>query len=246
MMPALMSLKKLKLWVMIFLKDIYNLLVGFRRIRHYPASESRELDEIRRRSLVPTDFSDHLATLFTEGMICKPKLIVELGTRGGESTFVLERVASLCQAFFVSVDIEDCSGSSAYAQWRFVKKDDIQFAAEFSAWCQKEPINPSIDLLFIDTSHKYEHTVKEINSWFPWLSPRAKVIFHDTNLRYYYFRKDGSLDFSGWKAERGVIRALEDYFQCQFQETRDFTDVRKGWRIRHQRHSNGLTILDKI
>jgi len=69
----------------------------------------REFDEIVERSGPRTDISDHLPLLFVEAMDVHPDLIVELGVRTGESTFVFERVAALHDATLVSADINDCS-----------------------------------------------------------------------------------------------------------------------------------------
>src|SRR5262249_44383255 len=90
-----------------------------------------ELQQIQERIQRDTDISDHLPTLFAESLAAMPKLIVELGVRGGDSTFVLERVARLCRAKLLSVDIEDCSNVSDNPEWMFIQRDDITFAAEF-------------------------------------------------------------------------------------------------------------------
>jgi predicted O-methyltransferase YrrM len=45
-----------------------------------------------------TDISDHLNVIFSIAMSKKPKTILELGTRGGESTKVLTLVANLIGA----------------------------------------------------------------------------------------------------------------------------------------------------
>ena len=76
-------------------------------------SSSPELHEILSRARIRTDISDHLPDLFTESLAVQPRLIVELGVRDGESTFVFERVAKLCNARIVSVDIEPTSRVSA-------------------------------------------------------------------------------------------------------------------------------------
>lgn len=109
-----------------------------------------------------TDISDHLETLFMESLSVESRLIVELGVGDGESTFILERVANLWGAKLVSVDIEDCQKVSSFKDRIFIKQDDISFAAEFPAWCGQRGISPVIDVLFIDTSHLYDHTVAEI------------------------------------------------------------------------------------
>lgn len=202
------------------------------------------LEEIKQHAMIPSDICDHLETIFFEALSIKPKLIVELGVRYGDSTFVLERVARITGAKLVSVDITDCSNVSKYSGWHFIQKDDIQFAREFPEWCLNCGINPQIDVLFIDTSHYYVHTIAEISTWFPYLTYQAKVIFHDTNLKNIYYRKDGSSGFA-WNNERGVIKALETYFGKSFNESIDFIEWVNGWIIKHFCICNGLIILEK-
>jgi cephalosporin hydroxylase len=191
-----------------------------------------------------TDISDHLETLFVECLNIESKLIVELGVGDGESTYVLERVANLWGAKPVSVDIEDRHEVSNFKDRIFIQKDDIAFAAEFTEWCRQKNIEPLIDILFIDTSHLYDHTVTEIKAWFPYLAARSKVIFHDTNISEVFIRKDGSTG-KGWDNQRGVIRAIEEYFGIKFDETKDFTMMQTNWLIRHFTICNGFMIMSK-
>ena len=121
-------------------------------------SSSRELDEVRAKTLIDTDISDHLEVLFTQSLSLKPKLIVELGVRTGQSTFVFERVAKLCNSYLVSVDIEPQQSSSSWTKWSFIHEDDLIFADRFSQWCKDHNLEPKIDALFIDTSHEYTQT----------------------------------------------------------------------------------------
>ena len=208
-------------------------------------TDSKELNEIREHAKIRTDINDHLTTLFFESLPVNPKLIVELGVRGGESYFVLERVAKLCDSVIVSVDIDDCSHVGSYDKWFFIQKDDTQFAKEFKEWCKAHNLNSAIDIIFIDTSHNYQHTVEEIALWFPFLSEKAKVFFHDTNSRKVYLRKDGSMGH-GWDNQRGVIRALEKYFNVSFNENDDFVSIIKGMIIKHSSYCNGFTILERL
>jgi len=202
------------------------------------------LAAVRRRALRRTDICDHLETIFCEALSVKSSLIVELGVGDGESSYAFERAAKLWDAVLVSVDIEDCRKTASYRKRFFVRSDDVAFAEKFPDWCRQRNIDPSVDVLFIDTSHLYEHTVREIRSWFPHLATRAKVIFHDTNMRETFRRRDGSAG-SGWNNERGVIRALEEHFGRSFREENDFAEVCGGWVIRHSAVCNGLTILDR-
>jgi predicted O-methyltransferase YrrM len=223
----------------------YNLLR--RAFTSLPATDSslNELQEIRELAISPNDINEHLETIFIESLLLQPKLIVELGVRGGVSTFVFTRAARLCDAILVSVDLDDCSTNCDYANWHFVRGDDVKFAAHFKQFCESKGIAQSLDLLFVDTSHYYEHTVQEIQAWFPLLSPRARVLFHDTNCRYIGKRKDGCFELA-WDNQRGVIRAIEEYLGIQIDETKPAVQHSRGWLVRHDPYCNGLTILDKL
>lgn len=205
---------------------------------------SREVREILTRAENRTDITDHFTSLFAEALASRPRFIVELGVRTGESTFVLERVADHYSIPFLSLDIDDCSGVCKYKRWHFVQADDIEFSKRFPQWCKEKEVGPEIDFLFIDTSHLFEHTVQEIGHWFPYLSAQATVCFHDTNQQRFYFRRDGTAGL-GWK-NRGVIAAIEKYLGTTFDETRDFVDLVNGWVVKHQFICNGFTTLIRV
>jgi cephalosporin hydroxylase len=207
--------------------------------------KSQELREVRKLASKPSDINEHLELIFAEALLSRPHVIVELGVRGGLSTFVFERVANLCEVSIISADIEDCSKTSSHPRRYFFHGDDVQFAHYFQSFCRERNIPPVVDLLFIDTSHYYEHTVLEIAAWFPLLSSRAKVIFHDTNMKLVGPRKDGCVELS-WDNKRGVVRAIEEHLGISIDETKEFKDSAGGWLIRHWPNCNGLTILDRI
>ena len=201
--------------------------------------------EIQQRARTPMDISDHLPRLFIEALQANPETIVELGVRGGESTFAFERAARLTDATVVSVDINETSYTSEYDNWQFVQANDLELADRFEEWCGDHAVNPAIDVLFVDTSHHYDHTVAEIEGWFPHLSADGIVLFHDTNMAEFYRRGDGTIG-QGWDNDRGVIRALEDYFDCGFDESEPFVTVQSGFVIRHYPLCSGLTVLQKL
>jgi cephalosporin hydroxylase len=232
-------------WMLIVLQRAHNRL---RRTVLPPSvipSISKELSEIREHACTPSDIDEHLEWMFTEALLLQPRLIVELGVRDGQSTFVFERVANLCAASIVSVDIDDCSRISSHPRWHFVRGDDVEVSYCFGEFCRARNLPPSVDLLFVDTSHYFEHTLKEIRAWFPLLSPRAKVMFHDTNMRLIGHRRDGCFQ-PAWENERGVIRAVENYLGIDVDETREYVDYAKGWVVRHRANCNGFTVLDKF
>jgi cephalosporin hydroxylase len=215
-------------------------------LRKTPAGALRKaLEEVRLRAARPTDICDHLETLFLLCLDRELRLIVELGVGDGESSFVFERAAKLWDATLISVDIEDREGVSTYGKRLFFHGDDVALGEGFPAWCAGRGISPQIDLLFIDTSHLYEHTVAEIRAWLPHLGPAGRVIFHDTNMKETFLRRDGSVGV-GWDNARGVIRALEEHVGQSFPEEEDFTRIIPGWLVRHRADCNGLTVLDRL
>jgi predicted O-methyltransferase YrrM len=195
-----------------------------------------------------SDIRDHLNTLFFLAASVRPKLIVELGTRGGESTRALLSAAALSDATLLSVDIADCGGLDLpYREhWRFKKADDIKFGLDgFKPWCAQEGLEPSINVLFIDTSHQYEHTKDEIRVWSPYLSEDGLMMFHDSNTRNGVFaRADGSFGYSDNRG-RGVIQAIEEFLGQRYDENAYFTDCVNGFLVLHSPHCNGLTVLKK-
>jgi predicted O-methyltransferase YrrM len=210
-----------------------------------PPTDLREFREVQRRSREPTDISDHLERLFIEALQIDPDTVVELGVRGGESTFVFERVARLTGADLVSVDIDETTYTSDYDGWQFVQSNDIEFANDFEQWCENNDVAPAIDVLFIDTSHRYEHTCEEIDEWFSHLSDDGVVLFHDTNMQQPYRREDKTIGL-GARDDRGVIRAIEEYLDCSFDETESFVTVKSGFVLRQYPLCSGLAVLRKL
>ena len=192
--------------------------------------------------------SDHLGAIFFFALDARPKLMVELGTNSGESTRVLLAAASITKAALLSVDIKDC-GQLALPfreHWHFVQSDDIEFGkAGFTQWCLSHSVEPRIDVLFIDTSHRYEHTKQEIEIWSRYLSDDAVMLFHDTNMGTgAYGRTDGSVGY-GFDNKRGVIRAIEELTGRQYDESSFFCDFAQGYLIMHYPNCNGLAVLKK-
>lgn len=199
-------------------------------------------DVIRDIAKADTDISDHLETIYKVCVDFKPHLIVELGVRGGESTRIFDFVNKEVGSKLISVDIDFCKYENI-TNGTFYRADDVMFGKMF-----KGLTTDPIDVLFIDTSHLYQHTKEEINTWFPLLNNKALAIFHDTNLNTQYFHRNGNVG-AGWNNERGVIRAIEEYFGIKVDETTDCElDVTKdgsSWHISHKYLCCGLTICYK-
>lgn len=232
-------------WIARSVLPRYNRLWRTLRRQKVTPSDFRALQEVRAFASQLTDIDEHLELMLIEGLLCRPRLIVELGVRDGSSTFVFKRVSRICGSTLVSGDLDDCSAIVAGSNTHFYRGDDIEFSECFPAFCATRGLVPSIDLLFIDTSHYYDHTVQEIAAWFPFLSQNAKVIFHDTHLKPIGLRNDGCFTI-GWDNQRGVVRAIEEFLNVQIDERCKCTVHSQGWLLRHWPNCNGLTILDRL
>lgn len=211
-------------------------------------------EEIDNYSKNRTDISDHLLTIFTESYNKKPKLIVELGVRGGESSYVFGKVAKIFNAYHIGVDIDYCleqfKSKSNYEKSYFIHCDDIETSNNWYKICNDIKLPKTIDILFIDTSHMYNHTLLELESWVKYLSDDGLIIFHDTNLNKVLKFKDGSSLDCGWDNQRGVIRAVNDYFGILLDETKESYDIintKNGvWYYNIVPYSSGLLIMHKV
>lgn len=123
----------------------------------------------------PSDIWAHLPTLYMLTVEYNLRTIVELGTAEGESTVTLLQAASQIGGVVYSIDIARCpkaheiiKRAGLYRCWNFIQADDLQFV-----W------NQPIDHLFIDTSHLYEHTLKELQKYEPHVREGGIITLHD-------------------------------------------------------------------
>jgi hypothetical protein len=174
-----------------------------------------------------SDIHDHLGAIFAETVRAAPRLIVELGTRGGVSTLALLAAAEVTGAPVLSVDIEDFAGEP------------------FERFCAQKGLPPEADVIFVDTSHVYEHTRDEIDRWLPRLAPRGAMIFHDTNMGLWYRSLDGRAR-RGWDNQRGVLRAIEERLGRNYDAGAYFVDVAAGFLVEHRPWCSGLTVLRRL
>jgi cephalosporin hydroxylase len=157
-----------------------------------------------------SDIQGHLVRLRDLVVELDALVVVELGVRYGKSTVALlagvEQTAGLvwsCDADRLPLPPE----VTDHPQWEFVAGDDLAMVA----------YAPSpVDLLFIDTSHEYEHTLAELAAYGPLVRRGGAVALHDT-------------DPVLWP---GCARAVREWFESV-----------PGARLEFYPGHNGLTIV---
>jgi len=121
--------------------------------------------------------------------------VIELGVRGGNSTSAL--LAALeGRGELWSVDIAQPAVPAYWHSlpfWHLLVTDDQSPAAV--AFC---PDNA--DVLFIDTSHYYAHTVAELSLYVPKVRPGGVVLMHDTGPGW----PDVAVALTTWSDGSGV------------------------------------------
>lgn len=118
------------------------------------------------------DMAPHIETLTR--LAREAQTIVEFGTRGAVSTWAfLDGLPANGRMW--SVDIDDCtvpSRVSSDPRWTFIVGDDTDAAVH-------QQLPKQADLVFIDTSHTYQHTVFELG--FAWSLGPKRILCHDAD-----------------------------------------------------------------
>lgn len=127
---------------------------------------------------VAADISNHLITMALLVTEFELKHVVELGTRDGNSTLALLEALRATGGHLLSLDVDECKEAKSRIKaagldrhWKFIQADDLAL---------DESVLPErIDLLFIDTSHLYAHTLAELQKYGRRLSEGSWILLHD-------------------------------------------------------------------
>lgn len=201
-----------------------------------------------------SDISSHLPVIFAHTVLQNPDGIIEAGVRGGESTLAFSKAMRFCSSFLIGIDIDQYPNKlySTLSNAKFLWMDDTKFPHTYAH--DAELNKHALDIIFIDTSHLYQHTLQEIQGFTSTLSPRGYLSFHDSNMStgpgHTWYTLNGATVGQGWDNQRGVIRAIKDFFGLTFDESRynSFTFNKNGfvWHILHYPYCNGFTIIKKV
>jgi cephalosporin hydroxylase len=135
-------------------------------------------DEYVQRCNTWSDIVDHLPHLYGTACRFPGATILELGTRAGNSTAAFLAAADAVDGHVYSVDVANPRCPDWWREsdrWSLHVGDDMaREAYDFAP--------DVVDVLFIDTSHGYQHTLDELRCFVPLVRPGGVVLCHDTEL----------------------------------------------------------------
>jgi predicted O-methyltransferase YrrM len=124
--------------------------------------------------LQPSDIYLHLPRMVALVEETNAQHVIELGTRTGVSTIAWLYALEKTGGRLTSIDIDLRPPIGVHDHWTFIQGDDCD-PAIVSA------LQPA-DIVFIDTSHLYDHTVRELNLYRWLVKPGGVICLHDTEL----------------------------------------------------------------
>lgn len=143
-------------------------------IDHQPALNA----EYEARASVWSDIQGHLPTLHDTVLEYPNAVVLELGVRWATSTAALLAGVDLVDGHLWSVDIVPPTYPGWWlgtGRWTLMVGDDLN-----PATLDAQPAE--VDVLFIDTSHAYDHMLAELRTYVKRVKPGGVVMCHDTEL----------------------------------------------------------------
>lgn len=129
-----------------------------------------------------SDIQEYLPFLHETAKSYPQVRVLELGARRGNSTLAFLAAALPVHGSVVSVDLDPVADfSEGMRRWRgcpwwtFIQGDDMDEAVQAQ-------LPAEVDVLFIDTSHEYGHTLAELRVFMPRVVPGGVALFHDTRI----------------------------------------------------------------
>lgn len=122
----------------------------------------------------PSDIYEHLPTFVALVAELQATAVVELGTRTGVSTIAwLYALEGRGRLWSVDLDVRPDIGN--YDHWTYIRGDDL----DPDVYTQ---LPGSVDIVFVDTSHAYLQTLRELGLYRWLVRPGGRIVLHDTEL----------------------------------------------------------------
>lgn len=131
-------------------------------------------EQFFRNCEIPSDIHEHLGYMVDLCIELNAQEIIELGVRQGVSTTAWLHGLDQTDGHLWSVDITGRPELHS-PRWTFVQGPDTD-----PETLAKLP--EMVDVVFVDTSHAYQHTIEELALYFPRVRPGGRIVLHDTEV----------------------------------------------------------------
>lgn len=183
--------------------------------------------ELEKLMIQPSSMHEHLNTLYMLTVEFDLKNILELGTQFGNSTIALLEAVKEINGKVTTVDVDPCE----YARKKikelkldhicnFIQSDDTKID-----WSE------TIDHLFIDSNHSYDHVTKQLKKYEPYVRKGGLITLHDIVM--HQFDSEGN-PIGKLHKKNSVMNAIVD-----------FIGERKDLKFYKYFNCNGLGIIRK-
>ena len=181
----------------------FKLIYGPEQLRD-TCDQWKPVNTLEHHMTSATDIHEHLATLWMLAVEYRCLRVLELGTRSAESTIALLLAAKRNGGQVTSIDTDAClEARRAIARlnltdyWSFIQQNDLQVDWRLP-----------IDFLFVDTSHAFEQTFKELERFEPHIVDGGIIVMHD--IVTYPTCHDAIMQYIDGRADLRLYRYLNN------------------------------------
>lgn len=214
---------KLALTYAIFGKDKFYKLINEHSCLYYNEPENY----LEKLMIQKSAIHEHLTTLYMLTIEFNLKNILELGTQYGTSTIALLLAARENNGRVTTIDIDPCIDARNAIKklnlddiCKFIQNDDLNVE-----W------NESIDHLFIDSNHSYNHVFNQLSKYEPYVRSGGLITLHDIVM--HEFNSEGN-PLHKIEGTNSVLRAIKKYIEN-----------RNDLKLYKYFNCNGLAIIRK-
>ena len=164
----------------------------------------------------PSDINEHLEELHDAVIRLQARTVIELGVRHGNSTIALLHALELTQGHLWSVDMVKQWNGIPMDRWTFIEGSDINESV-------MAMLPSEADIIFVDTSHMYRHTLAEIQAYRERVRPGGMMIFHDTAVEVFDHHMPGTEP--PFPVRQAVMESFPDETKRVFVHNNGLTEV---------------------
>jgi cephalosporin hydroxylase len=133
----------------------------------------------------------------------KPDLIIESGTYHGGSAFFFAHILDIIgKGEVVTIDVDRMPDMPVHDRIKYLEGSSI--SDEVVAKISESAEGKKNVMVFLDSDHKKEHVIQELNMYHKFVTPGSYLIVEDSNL-------NGHPIYTGFGVGPGPMEAIEEF-----------------------------------